>query len=87
VEFIDVESAGSLASVVAETTAQKSSGIVLDVGSLKNACNQDQLREMATHFGKCEMVVLLLVSEIDESANRFLQALTNDAVRGVVSAG
>ena len=85
-EFIDVGITG-FASVMAEIAAQKGSGFVLDVGSLKNTCNQDQLREMATHLGKCEMMVLMLVSEIDESANRFLQALTNGAVRGVVSAG
>jgi hypothetical protein len=72
---------------MAETLAKKCSGIVLDVGSLKNTCDQDQLRELATLVSRCEAVVLLLVSEIDESANRFLQALTNNAVLGVVSAG
>jgi hypothetical protein len=86
-EFIDVGSVGSLASAVGEATTRKRSGIVLDVGSLKNECNEDQLRELAAHLGECDTAVLLLVSEIDQSANRFLQALTNDAVRGIVSAG
>ncbi len=87
VEFVDVGSVGLLASVVATLTSQKGAGIVLDVKSLKNTCERDQLKEVATHLCETESAVLLLVSEMDEWASLFLQVLTNDSVRRVVEVG
>ncbi len=86
-ESVEVGSIGLLGSVTREITSQKMSAIILDVGSLKNEFNQNALAELAAHLSKCDAAILLLVSELDESADWFLKALTIDAVRGVVSGG
>jgi hypothetical protein len=63
--------------------SQGKCGIVLDVASLKNKYNREELEGLAARLRELDVVVLLLVSNADESAARFLRILTNDAIRGI----
>jgi|ERR1019366_6789326 hypothetical protein len=85
-ENAEVGSVGLLGSVMREVTAQKKAAVALDIGSLKNCCNQEQLAELADYLAKFEVAVLLLASALDEPANLVLQALTHGAIRGIKSA-
>ncbi len=82
-EFIDIRNVRSLPFAVTQTLSQERPVIVLDVGSLETNCTEEQLGELAAFLSKHEAMVLLLVSDIDESATRFLRLLTNDAVDGL----
>jgi len=86
-ESADVAKDGLLASVVRETVGINRAGIVLDTGSLKSLFDQNQVAKLAAHLDQCDATLLLFVSELGETVNRFLKTLTHDAVRGVESAG
>jgi hypothetical protein len=61
-------------------------GIVLDVASLKNKYGEEELKGLAVRLRELEIVVLLLVSNADDPAAKFLKILTNNAIRGIASA-
>jgi hypothetical protein len=61
-------------------------GIVLDVASLRNRYNEEELKRLAVGLRELEVVVLLLVSNADDPAAQFLKVLTNNAIRGIASA-
>jgi hypothetical protein len=86
-EEIDISIAGSLAHAVSEAISQKESSIVLDVGSLRTRCPEEELGTLADYLKERQVAVLLLVSDVDESACLFLRILTNNAIRGIMSAG
>jgi hypothetical protein len=54
--------------------------LLLDVASLKKICRQDALERVAALIRTREVSILLFVTEVDESANRFLEILTHGAV-------
>jgi hypothetical protein len=78
---------GSLLLAVKEAILAKTRGIVLDVDTLKNKCDDWELRELAAYLRKHNVAVLLLASHIDECAARFLRILTNNTILGVAPAG
>jgi len=82
-ECINVGIVGSLLLAVREAILAKTRGIVLDVGSLKDKCDEAELRELAACLLRHKIVVLLLVSDVDQSATRFLSILTNNAILGI----
>ncbi len=86
-ETADVANAGLLDLVTREITTQGKSAIALDVDSLKNQNNQEQLAQLVAQLGECDTAVLLLVSELGEATDRFLKVLTNNSVQGMKSAG
>lgn len=82
-ECTDVGIVGSLLLALREAILAKTRGIVLDVGTLKNKCDEAELRELAACLLRHKIVILLLVSDVDESAARFLSILTNNAILGI----
>jgi hypothetical protein len=86
-ECSDVGIIGSLLLAVREAISARTSGIVLDVGTLKDKYDEEELRELAAYLCRHDVAVLLLVSDIDESTARFLRILTNNTILGVAPAG
>jgi hypothetical protein len=86
-EGSDIGTVGSLTIAVKEAMSPIEGGIVLDVGSLKNKCDEKELGALATYFSSQEAAVLLLVSDVDDAAARLLRILTNNAICGVASIG
>ena len=86
-ESADVANTGLHGSVMEEITPQEKPAIALDAASIGKHCSQNQLTELATCMDRLDATVLVLVSELSESTDRCLQALTENAVRGVVPGG
>jgi hypothetical protein len=86
-EGTNIRTVGSLTIAVKEAISPIEGGVVLDVGSLKNKCDEKELGALATYLSRQEIAVLLLVSDVDDAAARFLRILTNNAIRGMVSIG
>jgi hypothetical protein len=86
-ECSDVGIVGSLLLAVREAISARTSGIVLDVGTLKDKYDEEELRDLAAYLCRYDVAVLLLVSDIDESTARFLRILTNNAILGVAPSG
>ena len=83
VEAIDVAKDGDLHLASLKGISQTKCGIVLDVASMTNAYNKEELEGLAARLTDLEIVVLLLVSNVDEFTARFLKILTNNAIRGI----
>src|SRR5215831_4102420 len=79
-ELSNTENSAALVDAMESAMLQTRAGVVLDIASLKKICRPDALERLAAVFRTREISVLLFVSEVDESANRFLQILTNGAV-------
>ena len=86
-ELFDVQNFATFVSAIEEAMLPTGAGVVLDVASLKNICRQDALERAAALICKRDISVLLFATEVDESANRFLQVLTHGAVLGSNHAG
>jgi hypothetical protein len=67
--------------------SQGKCGIVLDLASLKNRYSEEELKGLVVRLRELEVVVLLLVSNADDPAAKFLRILTNNAILGIASAG
>jgi hypothetical protein len=65
------------------SAAQNESGILLDVASLAEQFDANQLKRLATQIANRDLAVLLLVSGVNHSVNLFLSSLTGDALRRV----
>ena len=83
VEAIDLAKDGDLHLASLKSISQTKCGIVLDVASMTNAYNKEELEGLAARLRDLEMVVLLLVSNVEEFTARFLKILTNNAIRGI----
>ncbi len=86
-ELFDVQNSATFVSAIDEAMLPTGAGVVLDVASLKNISRQDALERAAALICKRDISVLLFATEVDESANRFLQVLTHGAVLGSNHAG
>src|SRR6476660_4304179 len=65
VERVDVAVSGFLEFAVREAISRSERGIVLDLASLENKCDEDELRAVAASFAEHDTAVLLLVSKFD----------------------
>ncbi len=72
-ELFDVQNSATFVSAIDEAMLPTGAGVVLDVASLKNISRQDALERAAALICKRDISVLLFATEVDESANRFLQ--------------
>lgn len=82
-ELTDVAAAGLLPVVAREIQKAAPPAFLLDVGSLKDHCDVNQLAELAAVLAQASVSVLLLVGESGEPENRFVKALTRGAVTHV----
>lgn len=87
VERVDVAMSGSLEFAVREAISRRERGIVLDLASLGNKWDEEEFRALTECFTRYDIAALLLVSDLDESAARFLNILTNNAIRGIMPVG
>jgi hypothetical protein len=83
-EGIDLTTEAALRVADVSNERRQKCGIVLDVASLKTRYKDEELKELGTRLREREVVVLLLVSNTDEPAAKFLRILTNNAIRGIV---
>src|SRR5262245_53836066 len=79
-ELFHTENFSALVGAMEDAMLQTCAGVVLDIASLKKICQPDALERLASLIRTREISVLLFVTEVDESANRFLRILTNGTV-------
>jgi hypothetical protein len=87
VERIDVAMAGSLELATRKAISATERAIVLDVASLENKFDEEELRALAGSFARHDIAVLLLVSHSDEASALMARLLTSNAISGLTSAG
>jgi hypothetical protein len=74
-ELFEVQNSAAFVSAIEDAMSRSDAAVVLDVASLKEVCRQDDLDKVATLICHRNVSVLLLTTEVDESADRFLQTL------------
>ena len=79
-ELFHTENSAALVDAMENAMLQTGAGVVLDIASLKKICRPDALEKLAALIRTREISVLLFVTEVEESANRFLKILTDGAV-------
>jgi hypothetical protein len=84
-EGIDLTTEAGLRVAEVNEESRGTCGIVLDVASMKNTYAEAELKELSARLSELEVAVLLLVSDTDEPAAKFLRILTNNAIRGIAS--
>ena len=82
-----MENTAAFLSALDEAMLPSGSGVVLDVASLKTVFRRNDMDKVAALISSRNISVLLLVTSIDESADRFLQALTRGVVLKSIPAG
>jgi hypothetical protein len=87
VERVDVAMSGSLEFAVREAISRSERGIVLDLASLENKCDEEELRAVAASFSEHDTAVLLLVSNFGEASAQIIRLLTRNAINGLTTAG
>src|SRR4029453_7092404 len=79
-ELFEVQNSPALISVIEDATLRSDSAVVLDVASLKEVCQQDDLNKVGSLICHSNVSVLLLTTGVEESADRLLQTLTHGVV-------
>jgi len=86
VEPIDVAMIGSLELAIREAISATERGIVLDVASLENKSDEEELQALAASFARHDIAVLLLVSHFAEASAKIVRLLTSSAINGLGAA-
>src|SRR5438309_7921482 len=86
-ELFDVQNSASFVATMEDAMLPPRAGVVLDVASLKEICRQDDLRRIAALISNRNVSVLLLTTEVDESADLFLRIVTGGVVLQSYHAG
>ena len=79
-ELFEVQNSAAFVSAIEDAMSRSDAAVVLDVASLKEVCRQDDLDKVAALICHRNVSVLLLTTEVDKSADRFLQTLTHGIV-------
>src|SRR5260370_20310982 len=87
VEHVEVTTSGSLEFAVREAISRSERGIVLDLASLENKCDEEELRAVAASFAEHDAAVLLLISNFDEASAQIVRLLTRNGISGLATAG
>lgn len=82
VERIDVAMIGSLDLAIREAISATERGMVLDVASLENKSDEEELQALAASFARHDIAVLLLVSHFAEASAKIVRLLTSSAISG-----
>ena len=86
-EIVQVFDFRSFVCAMEGATAARETGLILDMTSLSKTCNPNELEQIAMLLRNRNAAVLLLITGVDESVGRLLQAVSSGAVQRVESMG
>ena len=79
-ELFEVQNAATFIAVLAQPISAANAAAVFDVASLKKIPSQEDLEKIAALVCDRKMSALLLITDVEEATNRFLQAMTKGSV-------